>query len=151
MKLLSFEYIVKEGVEFSGDVCFSGEYGQQVYTAEMEDGGIPVNGILYERYPNGKLRYYAYYENGIPNGEQVDFYSTGEVKSYCVMDTGTIKGEHIEWYQNGKVKLKENSRYGFIFDKKEYDIDGNLLFEKKELLKSEKEAYDSRVRYYEEN
>lgn len=149
MKILSYKEVINSGIEFTGDVCFSGEYGQQVYTSEMEDGGIPVNGILYELYPNGKLNYYAFYENGIPNGERVNFYDSGELKSYCIMEEGTIRGEHTEWYQNGTIKLQENCRYGFILNRKEFDDNGNIVYEKEVLTESEKEAYEKRVQYYE--
>ena len=40
MKYLSQREVVKIGIEFAGDVCYSGEYGQQVYTKESEDGGF---------------------------------------------------------------------------------------------------------------
>lgn len=48
MKYLSVAEVVSRGTEFTGDVCYSGEYGQQVYTKEDIDGGIPIEGILYE-------------------------------------------------------------------------------------------------------
>ena len=47
VKTLSVEEVLKEGIEFAGDVCYSGEYGQQVYSEPMEDGGEPITGLLY--------------------------------------------------------------------------------------------------------
>lgn len=149
MKYLSLDEVVRIGTEFAGEVCYSGQYGQQVYTKEMEDGGIPLEGILYEKYSNGLLNYYSYYSNGIPNGQRVRFYESGKLKSYCIMDTGTIDGEHIEWYENGNIKLNEFCKYGFVLRMQEFDADGNLIREKKELNKDEKNIYEKRASYYE--
>ena len=48
MEYLSQEIVLERGIEFNGEVCYSGEFGQQVCTKEVEDGGIPINGIIYE-------------------------------------------------------------------------------------------------------
>lgn len=38
IKVLSQEKIVEKGIEFVGDICYSGEYGQQVFDKYMEEG-----------------------------------------------------------------------------------------------------------------
>ena len=149
MEIMSFHEVIKRGLEFTGDVCFSGEYGQQVYTKEDYEGGVPVEGILYERYPNGNLIYYAYYHKGVPHGQRVHFYPSGKIKSYCIMDEGTIDGEYIEWYENGNVKCTKNSKYGLMIQMKEYDIQGNIVEEKTELNEWEKGIFEKRQRLYE--
>ena len=149
MNLLSYEKIKAEGLEFTGDVCFSGKYGQQVYDKEIENGGKPINTILYELYPNGGLQYYAYYRDGIPNGERVRFYEDGKVKSYCVMDMGTIDGESKEWYENGVLKINEYCKYGLVLWSKEFDLNGKIIKEKTELNAFEKNLYDKYVKAYE--
>lgn len=149
MEYLSQEKVFEVGIEFSGDVCYSGQYGQQVYTKEMEDGGEPVEGILYEKYPNGKLNYYSYYKNGIPNGERVYFYESGKIKSHCVMDAGTIDGEHIVWFENGEVRKKEFCKYGMILWMREFDETGNLIREKLDLTEDEKIRYEKWKAHYE--
>lgn len=149
MNYLSLDEVIRIGTEFIGDVCYSGEYGEQVYTKDIEDGGIPLEGILYERYPSGMLHYYCYYCDGIPNGQRVRFYESGKIKSYCIMDTGTIDGEHVEWYENGNVRLKEFCKYGFVLKMQEFDESGNLIREKKELSDDEKRIFEKRVTYYE--
>ncbi|WP_455717614.1 hypothetical protein [Anaerosporobacter sp.] len=65
------------------------------------------------------------------------------------MDKGTIDGEHIQWYKNGNVKLKEFCQYGFVLKMQEFDENGNIKKEKKELGKDEKSIYEKRVAYYE--
>lgn len=149
MEYLSQDEVIRLGTEFAGDVCYSGEYGQQVYTKEMEDGGLPVEGILYEKYPSGSLNYYSYYRDGIPHGEKVEFYKCGKVKSYCVMDTGTVDGEKTEWYENGTIKIKESCKYGLVLKMQEFDSDGNLMNEKKDLSEDEKTIYEKRKAQYE--
>ena len=148
MKYLSRDEIINCGIEFAGEVCYSGEYGEQVYTKEMDEGGIPVEGIVYERYANGNIRYYSYYSDGIPNGPCVRFYENGNVKSYCVMDSGTIDGENTEWYKNGEVKIKENCKYGLVLTSQEFDKYGNIINEKKELLDYEKKLYEKYMKIY---
>lgn len=149
MQLLSMEEVVSIGVEFKDDVCFSGEYGQQVYTKEIDKGGIPVEGILYEKYSNGRLAYYAYYEDGIPNGISVSYYPSGSIESYCVMDAGTIDGEYTGWYEDGTLKVKKICKYGFVLSMKEFDEKGNMVKEKKGLDESEKKRYEKLANYYE--
>ena len=142
MKYLSINEVISKGIEFTGEVCYSGEYGEQVYTKEDIDGGIPVEGILYEKYDNGKLCYYCFYHDGIPHGQSVEFYETGNVKSCCVMDKGTIDGEKIVWYENGNVKLRKYCKYGLVLRMQEYDEKGNIIQEKTELNESEKSIYE---------
>ena len=149
MKYLSLDEVISVGTEFIGDVCYSGEYGQQVYTKDVEEGGIPLEGILYERYSNGLLNYYSFYSNGIANGQRVRFFESGKVKSHCIMDTGTIDGEYIEWYENGNIKLKKDCKYGLVLKMQEFDESGNLLKEKKQLSDDEKCIFEKRVACYE--
>lgn len=131
MEFYSLQEVMQQGIEFTGEVCFSGEFGDQVCTKEIECGGEPITGLVYERYPSGKLNYYAFYRDGIPNGKRVRFYENGNVKSVCVMDTGTIDGEFTEWYEDGKVKREEYCKYGLVLREKVFDENGNIISEKK--------------------
>jgi hypothetical protein len=102
INILSEDEVFEKGIEFDGDiVCFSGVHGVQVYNRPMEEGGEPVTGLVYEKYNNGHIAYYCYYENGIKNGECVRFYESTKIKEYYIMDHGTICGENIEWDENG--------------------------------------------------
>ncbi len=148
-KLKTVSEVLTKGIEFSGDVCYSGDYGEQVYTNDMDAGGVPVDGILYEKYPSGSLNYYAYYKDGIPNGECVRFYESGKIKSYDIMDAGKIDGKHTEWYENGRIKLEEYCKYGLVLWLKEYDLQGNVIREKKELKDYEKGIYEKYRKEYE--
>lgn len=149
MNLLSYDQVIKDGIEFAGDVCFSGESGYQVYDKEIEDGGKPINGILYELYPNGTLRNYAYYKDGMPNGERVNFYENGKIEDFGSLIKGTIEGEYTVWYENGVIQKKEFYKYGIALWSKEMDMEGNIIKEKTELSDSEKKLLEKYIEWYE--
>ena len=130
--------VLEKGNEFVEPMCYSGDYMEQVYTKEMEDGGIPYSGILYEKYPSGNIKYYCEYENGVPNGEFIRFYDDGSVLSIENMDKGTVSGIHKEYYPNGNLKLEENCQYGIILNSKKYGENGEVLDIKAEPTSTEK-------------
>lgn len=130
--------ILEEGIEFSGDVCFSGEYGQQVYDKEMEDGGHPITGLVYEKDEMGNILYYAFYDNGVQNGDFVSFYESGEIKEMRVMRNGAKWGESVLLYKDGKPKHIEECKYGIVLSYRDFDIEGRLVKEKKEPSEYEK-------------
>lgn len=140
--VLTEEKILEIGIEFSDDVCYSGEYGQQIFDKPMQDEGKPIEGVVYERYENGHVQYYAYYKNGIANGISIEFYESGSLKSKCIMDRGTVNGEKIIWFEDGKIKSRKNCKYGLIIEDYEWDEDGNLINEKKDLTEGEKIIFD---------
>ncbi|MBE5959440.1 MAG: hypothetical protein E7254_11340 [Lachnospiraceae bacterium] len=145
-KCLSFNEVVKSGREFNEELCWSGEYGQQVYVGEMEEGGVPFEGILYE-YKNGKISYYSDHVDGYDSGEFVEFYDSGELQSYAIMDLGARDGAFIEWYKNGKIKKEGFSRYGVRLIERKYDELGNLINEKKVTDEERKRYYESKKIY----
>nr|WP_320985926.1 hypothetical protein [Enterocloster clostridioformis] len=132
LKVKTREEILKDGIEFAGDVCFSGENGQQVYNKEMEDGGQPITGLIYEKDNNGNILYYAYYEDGVKNGDYVSFYESGKIKEMSIMKAGSKWGESVVLYENERIKCMEECKYGIILKYKEFDADGILIKEKKE-------------------
>ncbi len=145
-KCLSFEEVVKRGREFNDELCWSGEYGQQVYVGEMEEGGVPFEGILYE-YKNGNICYYSDHTNGMDNGELVRFYDSGELKKYTIMINGVADGGFVEWYKNGKVRKAGFRRYGITLIELEYDEDGNLINERKVTDENRKRYYEWKKKY----
>lgn len=145
LNILVYSEVVNLGTEFIGEVCYSGEYGEQVYNKPMEKGGTVISGLLYERYPNDTLAYYSFYENGIPHGVTVEFYRNGQLKEYKYMEKGTIDGKNILWFESGVVKLIAENKYGFRLHYLEWDESGNLIREKQEPTTFEKkmiEKYD---------
>lgn len=142
--------ILKEGIEFSGDVCFSGEYGQQVYDKEMEDGGHPITGVVYEKDKAGNILYYAFYDNGVQNGDYVSFYESGEIKEMYVMRNGAKWGESVLLYENGEPKHIEECQYGIVLSYKDFDMEGQLVKEKKEPSEYEKKLLNKFQKVYRE-
>ncbi|GMQ59692.1 hypothetical protein AN1V17_40920 [Vallitalea sediminicola] len=147
--ILSQDEVLKKGIEFTGDVCYSGEYGQQVYNLPIEEGGKPITGYVYEKYNNGNINYYCYYENGIKDGECIDFYETGKLKRHCMMEKGQILGKNYIWYENGNIKTKEFCKYGIVMSYKKFDEDGNIIDSKKEPNHVEKSLLEKYERLYE--
>lgn len=140
--------ILKEGIEFSGDVCFSGEYGQQVYDKEMEDGGHPITGLVYEKDEIGNILYYAFYDDGVQNGDYVSFYESGEIKEMHVMRNGAKWGESVLLYKNRKPKHIEECKYGIVLSYRDFDIEGRLVKEKKEPSEYEKQLINKFQKVY---
>ena len=140
INILSEDEVLKNGIEFDGDVvCYSGIYGQQVYNRPMEEGGEPVTGLIYEKYRNGHLNYYCFLENGIKNGEYVGFYDSTKIKKFCVMKKGQVFGERIEWYENGSIKSTEHCKYGIVISCEKWDENGNLIYKQTEPSDSHKD------------
>lgn len=142
INILSEDEVFKNGVEFDGDVCFSGLFGQQVYNRPMEEGGEPITGLVYEKYNNGHLAYYCYYENGFKNGEYVRFYKSLRIYKYCIMKNGQIRGKRTEWYENGDIKFIEYCKYGVVISYEKWDEKGNLIDKKIEPNDSQKKLLE---------
>lgn len=151
ISILSQDEVLKKGIEFAGDVCYSGEYGQQVYNSPIEEGGEPITGFVYEKYGNGNINYYCYYENGIQNGECVDFYETGQLKRHCIMKKGQIFGKNSIWYENGNIKLIEYCKYGIVTSYEKFDEEGNVIDSKTEPNHVEKSLLEKYERLYEKS
>lgn len=138
IKILSIYEVLERGIEFSGDVCYSGEWGQQVYNRPIEDGGSPITGLVFEKRSNCGLVYYCYYKNGIPDGPSVMFYKSGEPKSYDDMVKGVRHGKSIHWYENGNVKSVAECKYGVEISFKKMDENGQVIEEKNKLTEFER-------------
>ncbi len=140
-KILTIDEVLSKGREFNDELCWSGEYGQQICVGETEDGGFPFEGILYE-YKNGKIFFYGDFKDGYRDGDYIEFYESGALKRYAIKAGNAVDGASIEWYENGKVKKEDYSRYGYRLIIREFDELGNLINEKKV-------TDEERKRYYE--
>ena len=52
----------------------------------------PITGLLYERFDDGSLSWYGYYEDGLETGVDVDFYLSGEIRRYRRQASKTGRG-----------------------------------------------------------
>ena len=148
INIMTMDEVINQGIEFTDEICYSGQYGEQVFDKAMEDGGVPITGLLYEKNRGNSLAYYSFYENGIPHGVTVEFYESGKVREYKNMDKGTISGRCVTWFENGKIKSLAYYKYGFKIFSEEWNEEGNLIKVKKEPTDFEKEMiakYDSEV------
>ncbi|MDQ0497026.1 toxin-antitoxin system YwqK family antitoxin [Paenibacillus brasilensis] len=151
LNILSMEEVLQEGIEFTDDVCFSGKNGQEVFDKPIEDGGNPISGLVFERYKNGNLAYYSYYENGIAEGEYVKFYENGKLESFQNMNKGVLLGRSTSWFENGAIKSIAECKYGFKLTYKEWDINGELITEKLEPSEFEKSMINKYDTWAKEN
>lgn len=118
---------------------------------KKEEGGHPINGLVYEIFANGMVNYYCYYENGIQNGEYANFYKTGKVKRYCSMKSGQISGNNTTWYESGKIKLIEFCKYGIVISFEKYKENKVLIDSKTEPSNIEKKLLAKYEKLYEKS
>lgn len=120
----SLEEIIDEGVDF-GDLWYSSSSDEVLDNAEDENGS-PFNGIAYETYANGMLRYFSIYKNGFQHGLTHEFYESGKTKSKQLMERGQIIGKKISWNENGEIKSIGEYENGIELNYQEWDENGNL-------------------------
>ncbi|RRJ61883.1 hypothetical protein EHV15_01985 [Paenibacillus oralis] len=140
IKILTKEEVLLKGIEFIDDVCFSGDYEDQVFDRPMEDGGKPITGLVYEKYNNGNLAHYCYYVNGIPEGDYATFYESGKLEGFKRMSKGAIIGKSFSWFEDGSIRVIAESLYGFKITYKEWNEKGELIKEKVEPTQFEKDT-----------
>lgn len=101
------------------------------------------NSIEIAYYPNGKMKTYMEFKNGLHNGLYVQFHENGEKKqeSQCVM--GKYEGPYYEYYPTGAIKVK-------AFNKNDYYHGDYLLYDKKGVV-VKKITYVEGVKQTEEN
>lgn len=59
------------------------------------------------------------------------------------MKYGQIRGREETWHENGNPKLVAECEFGIYLSKKEWDINGNLINEKTNILEDELEILNS--------
>lgn len=138
--ILSKDYIVKNGIE--DDPLVYDNDGYRLLDADEEDGGKPINGLVYALHKNGNPSHYAYYKNGLADGDDVDFFPNGKLKEYSSMVKGMAIGNCIEWYPNGQIKKEYVYSYGVPMTYTEYDECGNVT--SKKLEPTQEDIYLSR-------
>ena len=126
IKLLSREYVIKNGTYFDGETVYWNDY--DIYEHSANGDEKPFTGLLYETYDNGQIAFYGYVTDGIYDGEKVTFYKNGQMKSYCKMKLGGYYGKCYRRYENGQLKeireISEDRKHEWI---KKWDENGVLL------------------------
>lgn len=75
------------------------------YGGDAFDGGRPFTGLYYERYPDGKLEWYSWYQNGKHIGDLFAFYQSGKIKSYRYYSEDGLNNHIYSFDENGKMVL----------------------------------------------
>ncbi|MBL7807049.1 MAG: hypothetical protein JNN28_04505 [Saprospiraceae bacterium] len=94
------------------------------------------HGPAMQFYPDGKVKLYVFYQNGIRTGKCYSYYPSGKMKSACNSnDKGRPDGLLTEFYENGQVMNQARWIDGLIVevlvnkDEQGYDVPfGTLLY-----------------------
>lgn len=145
-RFLDKEYILNNGTDFENLVY---EYcSDRMLDGEEEDGGKLFTGLAYELDDDKNLIYYGYYVDGFEEGERVYFYSNGNVESTSTMLRGRLFGEMLTYYEDGRIKSLSYAEYGVLLRKKEWNLDGEVIYEKDEPSKREIEMRDENEKWH---
>lgn len=147
--IMTQEEVERIGIEFAGEVTWDSKYGYQILDKDEEDGGKPINGYLYEKFKSGNLIYYSMYEDGLGEGEFVEFYESGQVWTHSQLSKGVHHGVCIEWYENNNIKRCEKRAYGILETYIEWDENGNIVKQVTETTDENKKLIQERRRLYE--
>lgn len=129
IEILTKDYVLEKGVDFEEELWFSLPYGDIVIDAEKN--GNPFTGLAYELHNNGNVAYYAYYKNGVNDGEMVEFYDNGNVESISNILKGASNGYQVSYFENGEKRLEGEYFIGIPIKYKKWDETGGLIEEKK--------------------
>ena len=88
---------------------------------------IPITGMTYEHYDNGKMASEGEFVNGFTEGVQRDWYRNGNLKELSEFKHGSGYGFSIEFHESGRVKYVGHYEYGARLDEKEWSEDGELI------------------------
>ena len=145
-KIMDKEYLIEMGRDFdslSYELC-----GDRMLDKDESEGGKPVEGLVYELDEDGHLIYYSYYKHGFEDGECVSFYTNGNVESIAIMKRGRIDGKCLEYFENGNLKSETFSEYGIVLTKREWTINGDLVYEKAEPTEDDLKMRDIQREWY---
>ena len=95
---------------------------------KIEKGNIP-NGIIIERYKNGKLNSIFQNENGKRNGYAISLYPNESIKTVVQYRNDYPVGIGRMFHENGNLKAEWQIENKIEKYHKEFDENGKLLFE----------------------
>ena len=112
-------------------LSFLGCNKNRVLSEQLIDKGIGLsslmyyenklfNGISFDVYPNGQLKFENTYKNGKENGLQKDWYENGQLKYESNKKDGKPYGKQRGWYENGQLEFEQI----FIIYKGKTVVDG---------------------------
>ncbi|RZS99465.1 PD40 domain-containing protein [Aquimarina brevivitae] len=91
-----------------------------------------ADGLWQEWYPNGKLRYRAWWKNGLGNGKWEYFYPNGQLRSASFYIKDIAQGIMTSYHENGQIAQQsvyiDGRLDGIVYD---YDANGIILSRKR--------------------
>ena len=148
-KLLDKNYVLSNGIDYDELEVDYDRFGDKEFI--VRGGKVCFfSGLTYSLYPNGNIKFYAFFENGFKNGDFVEFYDDGKIKSEQIMQRGRTYGVRKIWYNNGKLKSETRYEYGVCLTLKEWNKEGGVIQEKLEPTENDIKLRDSQEKWYKE-
>ncbi len=121
--------------ELHGNLKTFYKSGKLMEVLELKEGrrfnsdGTPYEGIEKTFYENGNLWKEWNYKDGRLDGVYKAYYEDGTLESELKYKKGKLYGEGKYYYENGQVHLVSNYDKDIALSAKEYDREGNLIFQ----------------------
>lgn len=93
------------------------------------DQGKPFEGKDELYYENGNLWEEWNYKKGRLEGEQKTYFENGRIDAHLFFKKGRLDGESLYYREDGSIQSIYHNRKGKVVSVKEYDWDGNIIFE----------------------
>lgn len=117
LEFLSWKYVTEHGKEFGYELWWDPCDGWFIYDDEED---VNYTGLMYELYKDCSLMYYAYIQDGLEDGVEVDFYPSGELKSYSIYHKRKNIEIYYGWYEDGKIEKYFDGNRWFHLDEEGY-------------------------------
>lgn len=82
----------------------TGKTTEGVYRYYAKGEEKPFTGILYATYPNGNYESWQEFEDGIGQGEWINYYENGEVKEIGHYEQNRVEGPIQKFHSNGQLQ-----------------------------------------------
>lgn len=135
--ILTKEYVIKNGVEYEGNLGYGGPYDLGIVEYNENGEEKLFTGLVYELYENGNIESYFFVDNGVKQGVNISFYSNGNIKRASNMDKSAAEGYQVEFYENKVKKYESECIAGREMTFIKYDENGAVIEQKKEPSESD--------------
>jgi antitoxin component YwqK of YwqJK toxin-antitoxin module len=107
----------------------SGKTNKGVYRYYAIGASVPYTGILYAEYPNGQISSWQEYEDGVGQGQWINYYENGNYKEIGHYEQNSVEGGIQKFHSNGVLQAKGTYKdWRIKIGKWEYyDDKGSLL------------------------
>jgi len=102
-------------------------YNVNFKVMDVENGLF--NGIGYDVYDNGQLKYEGYFTDGKNDGLGRGWYENGQLQWEGNYKDGNLDGIHKIWYENGQLEDETKWKNGELVEITNWDENGQLKYE----------------------